>query len=138
MSRDPVDPTEKIQVIDLARTASIMTDMSLHLKPTLPLPAPFFRWGWDHFQRNGEYGVCMFFVISGFLITRIIDLDKGGLFRPSWKSFYVRRIGRIVPLFLFAVGLGLLFNLCPHLDSKKFNYCFKLPANPADPLFWSS
>ena len=80
----------------------------------------------------------MFFVISGFLITRIIDLDKGGLFRPSWKSFYVRRIGRIVPLFLFAVGLGLLFNLCPHLDSKKFNYCFKLPANPADPLFWSS
>ena len=65
MSRDPVDPTEKIQVIDLARTASIMTVMSLHLKPTLPLPAPFFRWGWITSNVTGN---TVFACFSSFLV----------------------------------------------------------------------
>jgi peptidoglycan/LPS O-acetylase OafA/YrhL len=125
-----------IQIIDLARSAAIMTVMAFHLKPTLPLPPPDFRWGWDHFQRNGEYGVCMFFVISGFLITRILDSGKNPLFRPAWKGFYVRRIGRIIPLFLLDVFLGLLLVWMFQDGSKKFLYCFKLPQVPTDPSFW--
>jgi peptidoglycan/LPS O-acetylase OafA/YrhL len=137
--KSDLDPSaEKIQIIDLTRTLAIAMVMAFHLKPTLPLPSLFFRWGWDHFQRNGEYGVCIFFVISGFLITRIIDLGPGGLTNPGWKWFYARRIGRIVPLFLFSIALGLIFNLIFRDGSKHFNYCFKLPAHPDDPLFWGS
>ena len=127
---------EKIQVVDLARSIAIMTVMALHLKPSLPLPPPLFRWGWDHFQRNGEYGVCMFFVISGFLITRIIDMGQGRLFQPSWKLFYARRVGRIIPLFLLAVALGLFLFWVFNDDSKKFIYCFKLPQDPTTSSFW--
>jgi peptidoglycan/LPS O-acetylase OafA/YrhL len=129
-------PKDNLQIIDLARSLAIMTVMALHLKPTLPLPPPFFRWGWDHFQRNGEYGVCMFFVISGFLITRTIDLSEGKLFQPSWKWFYSRRVGRIIPLFLLVVVLGLFFIFVLNDGSKKFIYCFKLPQDPITPVFW--
>src|SRR5687767_8831782 len=57
---------------------------------------------------GGYVGVDIFFVISGFLITRIIhaELSAG---RFSLSSFYERRARRILPA-LFAM-LGLSFTL---------------------------
>lgn len=47
---------------------------------------------------GGYTGVDIFFVISGFLITRIIGRDiERGAFSLRW--FYVRRIRRILPVF---------------------------------------
>ncbi len=56
---------------------------------------------------GGFVGVDIFFVISGFLITRAIvdDLD-GGTF--SFRQFYGRRIARIVPALLVTVLFSLL------------------------------
>lgn len=60
---------------------------------------------------GGFVGVDVFFVISGFLITRFIvdDLDRGGF---SFVAFYERRIRRLAPA-LFVVlattlGVGVL------------------------------
>lgn len=52
---------------------------------------------------NGYEAVFVFFVISGFLITSI-SLDRwGSLNRINIKSFYGRRIARIVPCLLLLV-----------------------------------
>lgn len=112
--------------------------MAGHLKPTLPLPAPAFRWGWDHFQRTSPEGVLIFFVVSGFLITRIIDQGLGGILQPKWKYFYIRRIARLLPLFLFQVFLGLALVWLFSDGSKKFIYCFKLPDSRTEFSFWVS
>ncbi len=50
---------------------------------------------------GGFLGVDIFFVISGFLITRLIkfELDKTGCF--SYQNFYIRRIRRLFPAYLF-------------------------------------
>lgn len=62
--------------------------------------------------RNGNYGVTMFFVISGFLITQQTLQRNGGLTGIRIKDFYIRRIARIVPclflLVLMVSGLGAL------------------------------
>lgn len=51
---------------------------------------------------GGFIGVDVFFVISGFLITRSIDKEMlNGVF--SFKSFYLRRIRRIIPVLVFVM-----------------------------------
>lgn len=57
---------------------------------------------------RGLEAVYMFFVLSGFLIIRLIYRAKiRGNF--SIKDFYIRRILRIFPLYYLVLGFGLLF-----------------------------
>ena len=69
---------------------------------------------------GGFVGVDIFFVISGFLITRIIfsDMDRGS-FSPA--TFYARRVRRIFPalivVLIASVALGYQLMLVPDLTS---------------------
>lgn len=47
----------------------------------------------------GEHGVTMFFVLSGFLITFLLLKEKEKYKEINVKSFYMRRILRIWPLY---------------------------------------
>jgi peptidoglycan/LPS O-acetylase OafA/YrhL len=71
------------------------------------IPVVLFHLGMLHWFGGGFLGVDVFFVISGFLITKILndDLNRGQF---SILRFYERRIRRIFPA-LFTI---LLFCLC--------------------------
>jgi peptidoglycan/LPS O-acetylase OafA/YrhL len=62
--------------------------------------------------RNGNYGVTMFFVISGYLITSTTIKRYSSLAGVDVLGFYAFRFARIVPCLVLAlaliVGLGLL------------------------------
>ncbi|HET9869200.1 MAG TPA: acyltransferase, partial [bacterium] len=80
----------------------------------------------------------VFFVVSGFLITKTIAQGRGGLFKPDIRDFYVRRIGRILPLLglSIAAGIGAIFFIpasAPHLS-----YCLGGQQSRYEPLFWVS
>lgn len=49
---------------------------------------------------GGYIGVDVFFVLSGFLITSLIDTEMKEK-RFSFKNFYLRRIRRIIPVLVF-------------------------------------
>ena len=56
-----------------------------------------------------DFGVTLFFFISGFLITRLLLaelIEKGTV---SLYQFYVRRILRLYPALLFAIILSVIF-----------------------------
>ncbi len=58
----------------------------------------------------GRYGVDIFFVLSGFLITSIIFQERGQ--RSFYRAFYARRVLRILPLYLLI--LGVILAVVPH------------------------
>ena len=73
--------------------------------------------------RNGNYGVTIFFVISGFLITQNTLERDHSLAKIRIKDFYIRRIARIMPClvllvmmvtFLGALGLKPFMNQAPN------------------------
>jgi peptidoglycan/LPS O-acetylase OafA/YrhL len=54
---------------------------------------------------SGNYGVTVFFVVSGFLITSGLLARHGELSRIDLKQFYVARSGRILPPLLLALAI---------------------------------
>jgi peptidoglycan/LPS O-acetylase OafA/YrhL len=67
------------------------------------LTAHVYAPGWHELQ--GGYGVTVFFVLSGFLITRLLvreEHDSGGI---SLAAFYVRRVFRLFPLYYLILAV---------------------------------
>lgn len=55
---------------------------------------------------NGNLGVNFFFVLSGFLITHLLIIEKQCSNRINILHFWLRRVLRIWPLYLFCVVFG--------------------------------
>ncbi|NQX98569.1 MAG: acyltransferase, partial [Flavobacteriales bacterium] len=90
------------------------------------------------FYKNGmsKNAVDMFFVLSGFLITYLLLIEKEKTNTINLKKFYLRRIFRIWPLYYLALFLSLIlvyFKIVPspsNLTTSIFLYLF-LMANVA-------
>ncbi|OAI46494.1 hypothetical protein AYO45_01755 [Gammaproteobacteria bacterium SCGC AG-212-F23] len=59
---------------------------------------------------NGNYGVTMFFAVSGFLITSTTIQRYKMLERVNLAEFYIYRIARIMPCLILAITLISIFN----------------------------
>jgi peptidoglycan/LPS O-acetylase OafA/YrhL len=64
---------------------------------------------------NGNLGVNFFFVLSGFLITYLLIIEKQTTSKINLVYFWIRRILRIWPLYFFCVFFG--FFLFPVIKS---------------------
>lgn len=62
----------------------------------------------------GPLSVFLFFVLSGFLITSLLLVEKERTKTINIKSFYMRRVLRIWPLYYLTVFLGLF--VLPHIS----------------------
>jgi peptidoglycan/LPS O-acetylase OafA/YrhL len=61
--------------------------------------------------RAGEFGVCVFFFLSSYLITELLLREKRETHTIHIPAFYVRRILRIWPLYFAMIGVGWLYGL---------------------------
>lgn len=79
-------------------------------------------------QDSGEYGVGLFFLLSSYLITKLLLLEKQTTGDIHLKQFYLRRLLRIWPLYYLIVLIGLAvqpLNSQYHLTSPRIlSYLF--------------
>lgn len=80
-----------LPALDGLRAVAALLVVAFHVVPGV------FPWdvGWT--------GVAVFFVLSGYLITRLSHADESGD-GFSFRSFWIRRVTRIVPLYLLALA----------------------------------
>lgn len=71
----------------------------------------------------GGLGVYFFFVLSGFLITYLLLVEKAKTGTVAVKKFYWRRVLRIWPLYYLIVILG--FFVIPYITTGGFNFTNK-------------
>ena len=103
---DKFPHNRRIPVVDLVRLASVFLIVGYHffssgISPTGYSPKTL-HWIITLFP-NGYYGVTFFFVISGFIITRILAGAQDDFSKVDLKSFYVKRAARIFPLFALTI-----------------------------------
>ncbi|MER2633484.1 MAG: acyltransferase, partial [Rhizobiaceae bacterium] len=66
------------------------------LRAVAVMPVLLFHFGWSGFS-GGFVGVDIFFVISGFLITRLVAAEIAGSGGFRFRRFYLRRLRRLFP-----------------------------------------
>ena len=136
---NPARSGRTLQAIDLVRTAAILLVLSGHLRPSVGFPATDWgRWFWNALTLHMGYGVTVFFVVSGFLITKLLSERPEGLGRPNLRGFYARRVGRLLPLGSLTVLFGALMVLFGAEDTNRFHYVFLKPGTPLDAWFFVS
>ncbi len=75
-------------------------------------------WGDNGVNQLGHLPVAFFFVLSGFLITYLLLKENGKFGTINFRTFYMRRILRIWPLYFVIVLIALL--LVPSIVEDKF------------------
>lgn len=108
----------RIKSIDGWRAIAIIMVLLGHAYETIPAWLSQNRL--LHYLGNGQLGVRIFFVISGYLITKLLIIEKEKNGDISLKDFYLRRVFRIFPVFyLYIIVLILLkIFLVPNIFSS--------------------
>lgn len=96
-------PLQKLPELDGVRGVAILLVIIFHFGFYVPKHINFANVFYVLFTGTGWIGVDLFFVLSGFLITRILLNTKHSV--HYFKSFYLRRALRILPVYYLGVFL---------------------------------
>jgi peptidoglycan/LPS O-acetylase OafA/YrhL len=135
----PPGSRSRVAGLDGLRALAVGLVLLEHLPKAL-LPAPLARFA--ETISSGYLGVDLFFVLSGFLITRILLADRREGVPIRW--FLARRALRILPAFYLLVGTVALlapgpFPALPYVATYTVNYWAALTGGSAAYLIhtWS-
>src|SRR5262245_20867926 len=113
-----MEKTARLGGADFMRAVACLMVLAHHLslrmdfyKVTDALALPF------NLARFGNYGVSVFFVLSGFLLSRPfwLALDAGRP-QPSLRIYAMRRAARILPGFWVALTIGFILSVFVYGD----------------------
>lgn len=94
--------------LDILRFCAFLFVFFTHRLDLAPIDPAEYYWGY-HLSLVGVFGVPLFFFLSAFLITELLIREQELFGKISVRSFYIRRILRIWPLyFTFFFGMVLV------------------------------
>lgn len=85
--------------LDVLRLCAFLFVFFVHRLDLAPINPSDYYWT-HHISLVGNYGVPLFFFLSAFLITELLNKEQQKFGTISIKSFYIRRMLRIWPLYL--------------------------------------
>ena len=116
----------KIKVLDGLRGYAALMVLFAHFPQVENSRVAKFIYHFVSYSKIGYLGVDFFFVLSGFLITRIIIIDKKlGAF--SLKKFYKKRALRIFPVYyitLIIIGIFITWEKLFYTLTFTYNYSY--------------
>lgn len=71
---------------------------------------------------NGHFGVILFFVLSGFLITTLLIEEKLATGTINIPYFFIRRCLRIWPLYFFIILISFVAFVSGYNDGREYSY----------------
>lgn len=96
--------------LDVVRLLAFSLVFVCHLIPGDPL-----RWRFLSNLRDGaSFGVCLFFFLSAFLITELLIREREATGTVHIRSFYIRRILRIWPLYFLSLFIAFVLPRLTH------------------------
>lgn len=116
--------SNRIKSLDGLRAIAVIMVLLGHGKPSFPEFIQNSSVFW--FVFSSHTGVMIFFVISGYLITKLLlnERDRNG--EISLKNFYIRRVCRIFPVFYLYIStiIILKYTIYPDIFSDWKNVLF--------------
>jgi peptidoglycan/LPS O-acetylase OafA/YrhL len=106
---DTAGPRARLAWLDVLRGLAALAVVFDHLSPNVlqHVRAVLYHW-----VDLGQYGVFVFFIISGYIVPA--SLERKG----SVRTFWVSRLFRLYPLYLLAVGIAVALYLV-HFGSLR-------------------
>ncbi|HET7563229.1 MAG TPA: acyltransferase, partial [Rhodanobacteraceae bacterium] len=114
----------RIPSLDGFRAISILMVLYGHVGGTRDFPTETVGAGGRWLGDLGHLGVLVFFVISGFLITTLLKVEREKTGTISLKQFYLRRVLRIFPAFYVLILALLLATWLRWIDLGGRDFLF--------------
>jgi peptidoglycan/LPS O-acetylase OafA/YrhL len=124
---------EKFPAFDGFRGIGVVVVIFSHCPQVLESSIYNAIWHVNQLSRVGYVALDIFFVMSGFFITRLLLRERAKTGRISFKDFYIRRALRIFPVYyLTVIACLFIFNFRTADTISLFTYTFNFyhPLNP--------
>jgi peptidoglycan/LPS O-acetylase OafA/YrhL len=99
------DQLRHLPYLDGVRAVAILLVFCVHLPFVAGSPVSEAFWTAAQSLRTGYVGVELFFVLSGFLISRILLAERREIGRIAFSAFYINRALRIFPIYYLCVAV---------------------------------
>lgn len=124
---------EKFPAFDGFRGIGVVVVIFSHCPQVLESSLYNTVWHLNQLSRVGYIALDIFFVMSGFFITRLLLRERAKTGRISFKDFYIRRALRIFPVYYLTVIVCLFifkFSTADTISLLTYTFNFYHPLHP--------
>ena len=125
---------EKFPAFDGFRGIGVLIVVFSHFPDVIDSPLYTLAWKLNLGSRIGYVALDIFFVMSGFFITRLLLRERLKTGRISFSNFYARRALRIFPIYYLTIFVSYFlfhFGVADTLSLLTYTFNFYHPFHPA-------